>query len=473
MRLLLGVGAAALTAALVWFGSGLFPIWPLLWFAPLPVLCFALGARWWSAALVAGLGWFVGNLNLFHLFTGALHAPAALALAVAAVPAFAFAMCVLPFRALVRRGADWTGLVALPSSWVALEYANSLTSVHGTAGSLAYSQIGFLPFLQLAALTGPWGMSFVLLLVPSSWAIAWHTWNVSRRRALRIGAASAAVLAAVLLFGAVRLGIAPSGEAVKVGLLASDPPVSAEVADEGPPTIRLLEAYAGEAEKLAASGARAIVLPEKIGVAVEPDTAAADAPLQAVADKTGAVIVAGLIRVAPPQKYNEARVYARGARVRSYDKEHLLPPFESMFEPGTDLTILPEPEAWGVAICKDMDFVPLGRRYGAAGVGILLVPAWDFVVDRAFHGHMAVMRGVESGFSVVRAAKQGFLTVSDNRGRILAETTSDSAPFAKLSAEVPAVHDTTLYLLWGDWFAGINALLLVLVLVRAMKRAGA
>lgn len=45
--------------------------------------------------------------------------------------------------------------------------------------------------------------------------------------------------------------------------------------------------------------------------------------------------------------------------------------------------------------------------------------------------------------------------VSDDRGRILAETRSDSAPFARLLASVPATHQTTLYLLLGDWFGWV------------------
>jgi apolipoprotein N-acyltransferase len=88
---------------------------------------------------------------------------------------------------------------------------------------------------------------------------------------------------------------------------------------------------------------------------------------------------------------------------------------------------------------------------------------------------MAVMRGVESGFAVVRSAKNGYLTVSDDRGRILAETTSNSAPFAALLADVPAAHDQTLYLLAGDWFAWVALLLLAFAVVRCVRlrrRAG-
>jgi apolipoprotein N-acyltransferase len=82
---------------------------------------------------------------------------------------------------------------------------------------------------------------------------------------------------------------------------------------------------------------------------------------------------------------------------------------------------------------------------------------------------MAVMRGVENGFSIARAAKQGYLTVSDDRGRILAETQSDRAPFAMLLADVPTVHDTTLYLRLGDWFAWLTLATLAFTLVQLYR----
>ena len=43
-RAVAAVLAVALTAILTWFGTGSHPWWPLLWFAPLPVLVFAAGA---------------------------------------------------------------------------------------------------------------------------------------------------------------------------------------------------------------------------------------------------------------------------------------------------------------------------------------------------------------------------------------------------------------------------------------------
>jgi apolipoprotein N-acyltransferase len=273
-----------------------------------------------------------------------------------------------------------------------------------------------------------------------------------------------------LIFGAVRLTLPVPGQRVRVGLIASDAPANVDVAGEGTESDRLFRNYATQAEGLAARGAQVIVLPEKLGVAVDPDAKGTDAIFQSLADKTKSKIVVGLIGVSPPVKYNQARVYTPRAPLLTYDKHHMLPAFESNLKPGTTLTLMRGPSGtWGVTICKDMDFTPLSRQYGEAGVGLMLVPAWDFVLDRWWHGHMAVMRGVESGFSITRAAKQGYLTVSDDRGRILAETRSDSAPFATLVADVPAVHDTTIYVLLGDWFAWLALASLFLTLVQLCR----
>lgn len=150
-------------------------------------------------------------------------------------------------------------------------------------------------------------------------------------------------------------------------------------------------------------------------------------------------------------------MYRPGQPLLTYAKHHLLPPFENKFRPGTSRTTWPASTGtWGVAICKDMDFTQLSRHYGQDGAGLMLVPAWDFNIDRAWHGHIAIMRAVEDGFSLVRAAKNGYLTVTDNRGRVLAERRSDAAmPFVTLTASVPGGHSPTLFILLGDWFAWV------------------
>lgn len=468
-----GAIAAALaiagTAILVWFGNGLNPLWPCLWFATFPVLVYALRNSWWSTALVALTSMLLGCLNMYPYLHHVLGAPAMVWVGIYAVVAVVFAAAVLLFRALVFRGAVWSALIALPAAWVSIEYVRNLTGPHGTGGSIAYSQLRFLPFLQLASVTGPWGMSFVLLLLAPAVAIAVHLWTTQRQRAQRIVGVTVGLIALVLLFGVIRLA-QPAGKTLRVGLISSDERPYAGVADEGEPAERLFRAYASQIQALSAQGAQAIVLPEKLAVILSPQREQADTIFQMLADQAGTTIVVGAVYVEKPFTYNEARIYAPHMAVLSYNKHHMLPPFESNLKPGTTITLLPRAnETWGVAICKDMDFTRLLRRYGQAGAGVMLVPAWDFAVDRSWHGHIAVMRGVEDGFSIVRSAKNGYLTVSDSRGRILAERRSDAAPFSTLIADVPVEHRGTPYLLLGDWFPWLAMGLVIFALLRLVQ----
>jgi apolipoprotein N-acyltransferase len=151
----------------------------------------------------------------------------------------------------------------------------------------------------------------------------------------------------------------------------------------------------------------------------------------------------------------------------------MIPQLEDVDQPGTTIAVLNQPSGvWGIQICKDMDFPALSRQYGARGVGLLLVPAWDFTLDGWLHGRMAVLRGVESGFTIVRAAKQGILTVSDDRGRILAQQDAATVPFASLVATAPVRHDNTIYVQWGDWFAWLNIAGLVTLLFSRARTQG-
>lgn len=453
------------TALLHWFSAGLHPLWPLAWLAPLPVLWFAIQAPVWAAGVTAFLAWFAGSFALFGYFHGTLHMPLPVALGIFASPALVMALAALLFRALLRREAVWLALLATPALWVVAEYANSFVSPHGTHGSLAYTQLDFLPVLQIASLTGPWGITFLLILTAAALAIGIGRFRDPR--ALRAAGAGLAVAVLALLFGEIRLAQPQGGAEVKVGLLASDLKENQGVAEPGAPAARLFADYAREAATLTQQGVQVIVLPENMAVVLEPDSAHSDQVFQDLADRSGVQIVAGMLRIENGAKYNEARLYAPHAPVLAYDKQHLLPPFESPITPGTSLTLEMQPGgSWGLAICKDMDFTAPASRYGAAGTGLMLVPAWDFVDDAWAHGHIAIMRAVEGGFSMVRAARGGYLTVTDDHGRVLAETESGSAPFASLVATVPSGHQQTLYLRFGDWLAKLSIAILAGTILR-------
>ena len=457
--------AIAATAVLVWFGTGLAPAWPLLWFAPLPVLLYAGRARWWSAAGVAFAGWLIGELNLWGYMHRSLEVPLSITIGVVAGFALMFTIAVLLYRTLLRRGAAWYALLAFPAAWVAFEYLLNVAWVNGTAFNLAYTQLAFLPFLQLASITGPWGMSFVLLLFPAAMATSLHLWRHQRGTASAIVGTAFAAIAAVLVFGAVRLAMPQQNQTLRVGLIASD---LHGMAAAGAPAMQVFDDYATHITALAARGAQVVVLPEKSAVVNDATQPTVDAFFGSLSDRTGAAIAVGVTyEAASKTEYNQARLYRPFKSVLTYAKHHLLPPFESEFTPGKTLTTFALADArLGVEICKDMDFTPLSRKYGRHEVGLMLVPAIDFDVDRTFHGHMAIMRGVESGFTVARSARRGYLTMSDDRGRILGQVRSDSASFATTLVNAPVAHDWTLFQAWGGWFAWLAMAILVSALLK-------
>jgi apolipoprotein N-acyltransferase len=145
----------------------------------------------------------------------------------------------------------------------------------------------------------------------------------------------------------------------------------------------------------------------------------------------------------------------------SYAKRHLIPRVEDRYRAGTGSAMLAG-SGVGLAICKDLDFHDTGAAYARLGASLLLVPAWDFGADGWLHSRMAVMRGVESGFAVARAARSGNLTLADSRGRVVAEK-SDEQGDAHLTANVALFDAGTLFARWGNWFAWVCVLLLLLL----------
>jgi apolipoprotein N-acyltransferase len=150
----------------------------------------------------------------------------------------------------------------------------------------------------------------------------------------------------------------------------------------------------------------------------------------------------------------------------TYNKHHLIPGLERQYTPGDSYTLLAGTPRIGLAVCKDMDFHDTARAYAARQAQLLLVPAWDFSIDGRFHSRMAIMRGVEGGFAIARAARSGRLTLGDDRGRVVAEASSEGHD-AELVGNLP-LHDThTLYARWGDWLVWLSLLASVAWLVLA------
>jgi apolipoprotein N-acyltransferase len=464
---LLILAAILLSAAGYYWTYGLFPIWELAWLAPLPILWIAPRLKLRVAAPAAFLAMAIARFDMWSYYR-LLHLPLWLMIAAVLMPAAVFAFAVCLFRSFLRRGRPLLAVLAFPAAIVSYEYLFSLWQ--GTFGNTAYTQLRNLPVLQLAALTGIWGISDLVAFVPATVAALVYVRGAQRRT---LAAALAVTVVAVLGYGFARLAnTPPAASTVRVGFAETH--VGPNMMPHDPAVIMsLMQGYAGQVHQLAAQGAQIVVLPEMTAPVGDDLVAQIDALFEQTARATGAQIDLGVLHITGGRAWNEARLYSpAGALEAVYRKHHLVPVAEGGTIPGTAISFLSQPEGViGLQICRDMDYPELSRRYARHDVGLMLVPAWEFGPDYLWHGHMALMRAVEDGFTLVRTAKQGYLTASDDRGRILAERlTLPETGFTTMLASVPVRHDLTLFQLWGDWFAWFDLALLAALLVIPMGK---
>ena len=463
-NILLLIAAGLASAALAYLGTGLHPLWWALWLAPVPVLAVAPRLRRSVAFLLASLAWLIGELNQLAYFRHGIELSLPVIIILLVIPAAVFGLGVLFARAFLRQGLLLLAALAFAATWVTYEYLSEISSPHSTFGNLAYSQMDCLPLIQIACVTGVSGISFLVFLFAGGAAALFSgrgNWSQRRTLAIVVGV----ILGVVFLFGEWRLRANPPAQSVAITLLAKDVPMSLYLGseDEG---LHLLHEYADEVRRATAPGTEVVVLPEKIARVSEKAVAEVDALFSSAAAATHSAIVLGVVRQTSSAAFNSSRLYSPDGKLEAnYDKHHLLPGVERE-KPGNTRVVVDQPSGrWGLQICKDLDFPDLSREYANDGTNLLLVPAWDFNLDRWLHARMAVLRAVENGFALARSGRNGLLTLTDNRGRILAEAATVPGRFVSINGKVDLVRETTFYTRTGDWFAWLCIATFVVLLV--------
>ena len=227
----LAVGAGLASAGLFYSGTGLHPTWWPLWLAPVPVLAVAPRLRGGNAFLLGSVAWLIGETNQWNYVRHEIELAPQIAVLYFVVPALVFGFGVLLARGFLRRGSLFLAALVFPICWVAYEYLTAIASPHSTWGNLAYTQMDFLPLIQIASVTGLWGISFVVFLFAATVAaLLTSAGNPSRRSALAV--AVGFLISAVLVFGEWRLQSNTAAESVAVTLMAKDVPMTVYLGTE-------------------------------------------------------------------------------------------------------------------------------------------------------------------------------------------------------------------------------------------------
>jgi apolipoprotein N-acyltransferase len=461
------------------------PGWDLLgWVMLAPVLALGGSARTPRRALLEG--WVAGVAFFFPLLRWLTHtmttfSPMSMPVAILVIVALAgylglFWGGVTWALAWLRpRFGAWTFWLA-PPLWVTGELLRTYLLGGFPWGLLGYVPASRLPVIQIAAWTGVYGVSALLVLVNT--ALAWIA--LERRGPAAVAAAAVSVVAVggVLLVG--RAHLAPDdAPTIRVALVQGNIPQAVKWdARFKAETLRIY----GDLTRAVAPGNRLVVWPEAAVPSYARFEPATMQWLTTLAREVGVPLLVGV----PDANVDGGRVHylnsaflldSSGLRGR-YDKMHLVPfgeyvPLKRLlffveamaadigdFTPGREVTVLPlEDTKFGTVVCYEVIFPGLFRRFVAEGASFMT----NITNDAWFgdsggplqHLQMVPLRAVENRTAIVRAANTGVSAVVLPSGAI--QSVLPLGARGTLQGDVPLRRGYTFYTRFGDVFAYASA----------------
>jgi len=344
--------------------------------------------------------------------------------------------------------------LAVAAVWTAAEFLRSQGPMGFPWALLGATQHRALPVIQVAAFTGVYGVTFLVVLVNAAWAAV-----ITRRATLP------AIATALALGGAIAWGLFALRQPVPVSFVAAviQPNFSTRAPALAQQQLQTLRQLTHEAAR---RGATLVVWPE---TASPTDILANPAVLAAIQTWVRADRVSLVATSLENGRTNSAFAFApSGAFTGRYDKIRLVPFAEAGEEHGRAYTVLQTPPArLGVAICFESIFPPIARRYARDGATMLAVITNDgWFAGRAAsaqHAALAPFRAIEEGRYLLRAGNQELSAIIDPRGRVVGGLPSRAR--GVLASRVAALSGLTPYARYGDVFGWAAALLAVAALL--------
>jgi apolipoprotein N-acyltransferase len=382
-----------------------------------------------------------------------------------------------------------TGLpltLTFPVALVTAEFLRSRFTPAATWGSLAYTQAGNLPLMQVAALVGIWGITFLMAWGASTIEWAWARaldWPTVRIPVL----AYTSVLGIVMLTGSARLAWAPTDRpSIRAATLNRPKDLFAPgemtriaegriAADERPRVVsqltRLHNWFLDGSHREALAGARVIAWPEQNLLILHEDEASFidRARRLAADDHVYLVMGMGTIHVGDPLPFENKAIVIdpTGTVVVSYLKSHPVEGWEASIMrvgDGRVPVVATHDGRMSTVICQDGAFPEFVRQAGQQSADLLVVPVNDWKAIKTIHAQMDAFRAIENGVAIVRPAASGISAAYDPWGRTLGMADYFAPGDGVLVAQVPVGSVRTIYARTGDVFAWLCVVIVVILI---------
>jgi apolipoprotein N-acyltransferase len=385
------------------------------------------------------------------------------------ITGLALQICALPFladRILGTRLKGFASTLVFPVTWCTIEYLMSLIPSKGTWTVLAYTQASNLSLMQLASITGIWGISFLITWFASVINWAWQQnfeWNKIRKGAITF----ASIAAAIFLFGTVRINFfQPKSPSVLTASIVQARSINADLKTCKWTDAKAIGNYSPEAEnnllektKQAAEAGAKIVLWQEAASWLpkhEEEKFISNARTLAAQEKIYLLMTLWSVPEDFPKHLVENKlviINPDGTKQLTYIKSNPVS-VEPILKGDGNIPVVQTPYGKiAPAICFDDAFQNFIRQAGKNKVEIMFIPANDWKEIDPIHTHMVITRAIENGFSLVRPAGPGLSVATDNRGRIISSMDFFTTDEQIMYADVPIQNTYTIYAQVGDLFA--------------------
>lgn len=442
----------SLSSLAYFYSSSFYNHWWLIWLAPIPLLLYTYEHKILPAFYACLLVGIVGATGIWPYLQNGLST------AVFLLFVFTHTLKVtgiyLLNRAIVRKTRHLFGFLAFPVLYVSFEYFMFLCFSKSMFGSIAVSQVQVLPLIQVARLTGAFGITFSVMCFASVIAICIYYYR-HRISIIFPIFCLALVMIAVFSYGYMQLNTLPVLEQVKVAAIVNHQQRSSTSQIQQQSNIQLLATYLRDVRLAAIQGARIITLPDMIVYHHIQDKNLLTNKIAAIAKQFHIYINLGSIWESKKQHYHEDWLIApSGKLLTTTENKQLTQAKHTRRHLHHADTCYTQYARLGLSVCHPMKYASTIRDYSLAHTGILLLPALNN--NTTIPAEDAILNGVMGGYAVVRAAKHGLATISDSHGRILANMMNQQHQLAQqdilLASVVPGLGDT-FYATWGNWFA--------------------